>query len=51
MAAVKLLAETNAKLAPGEPKVTMADLLAGAREFSSLMYPKVGNVAPTRDRP
>lgn len=51
MAAVKLLAETNAKLAPGEPKVTMSDLLSGAREFSALMYPKVGNVAPTRDRP
>jgi len=51
MAAVKLLAETNAKLAPGEPKVTMSDLLSGAREFSALMYPKVGDVAPTRARP
>ena len=51
MAAVKLLAETNAKLqAAGQPPVTMADLLGGAREFSALMYPKVGNDAPTRAR-
>jgi hypothetical protein len=51
MAAVKLLAETNAKLPLGEPKVTMADLLGSAREYSALMYPKVGDVAPTRERP
>lgn len=51
MAAVKLLAETNAKLPPGEPKVTMSDLLSSAREYSALMYPKVGDVAPNRARP
>jgi hypothetical protein len=52
MAAVKVLADINAKRQPGEPTVTMEDLLKGAREFSSLMYgPKVADVAPTRDRP
>jgi hypothetical protein len=52
MAAVKVLADINAKLQPGEPRVTMQDLLIGAREFSSLMYgPKVADVAPTRGRP
>jgi len=52
MAAVKLLAETNVKLqAAGQPPVTMADLLGGAREFSALMYPKVADTAPTRERP
>jgi hypothetical protein len=52
MAAVKVLADINAKRQPGEPTVTMQDLLIGAREFSSLMYgPKVADVAPTRDRP
>jgi hypothetical protein len=52
MAAVKLLAETNAKLqAAGQPPITMADLLGGAREFSALMYPKVADTAPTRERP
>jgi hypothetical protein len=52
MAAVKVLADINAKLPPGEQRVTMQDLLIGAREFSSLMYgPKVADVAPTRDRP
>jgi hypothetical protein len=52
MAAVKLLAETNAKLqAAGQPPITMADLLGGAREFSALMYPKVADIAPTRERP
>jgi len=52
MAAVKVLADINAKRMPGEPAVTMEDLLKGAREFSSLMYgPKVADVAPTRARP
>ena len=52
MAAVKVLADINAKRMPGEPAVTMDDLLKGAREFSSLMYgPKVADVAPTRARP
>jgi hypothetical protein len=52
MAAVKLLAEANAKLMPGEPRLTMQDLLTSAREYSTLMYgPKVADVAPTRDRP
>jgi hypothetical protein len=52
MAAVKVLADINAKRQPGEPTVTMQDLLIGAREFSSLMYgPKVADVAPTRARP
>jgi hypothetical protein len=52
MAAVKVLADINAKRQPGEATVTMEDLLKGAREFSSLMYgPKVADVAPTRARP
>jgi hypothetical protein len=52
MAAVKLLAETNVKLqAAGQLPITMADLLGGAREFSALMYPKVADTAPTRERP
>jgi hypothetical protein len=52
MAAVKVLADINAKRMPGEPAVTMEQLLIGAREFSSLMYgPKVADVAPTRARP
>jgi hypothetical protein len=52
MAAVKVLADINAKRQPGEATVTMEDLLKDAREFSSLMYgPKVADVAPTRDRP
>jgi hypothetical protein len=52
MAAVKVLADINAKRQPGEPAVTMDQLLVGAREFSSLMYgPKVADVAPTRARP
>jgi len=52
MAAVKVLADINAKRVPGEPAVTMDDLLKGAREFSSLMYgPKVADVAPNRARP
>ena len=52
MAAVKVLADINAKRQPGEAPVTMEQLLIGAREFSSLMYgPKVADVAPTRDRP
>jgi len=52
MAAVKLLTEANAKLLPGEPRLTMEDLLKSAREYSSLMYgPKVADVAPTRERP
>jgi hypothetical protein len=52
MAAVKVLADINAKRQPGEPAVTMDQLLIGAREFSSLMYgPKVADVAPTRARP
>lgn len=52
MAAVKVLADINAKRMPGEKAVTMDDLLMGAREFSSLMYgPKVADVAPTRARP
>lgn len=52
MAAVKILAEANAKRMPGEPPMTMEDLLKGAREFSALMYgPKVADVAPTRARP
>ena len=52
MAAVKVLADINAKRMPGEPAVTMDDLLKGAREFSSLMYgPKVADVAPNRARP
>jgi hypothetical protein len=52
MAAVKVLADINAKRMPGEAAVTMDDLLKGAREFSSLMYgPKVADVAPTRARP
>jgi hypothetical protein len=52
MAAVKVLADINAKRQPGEAAVTMEDLLKGAREFSSLMYgPKVADVAPNRARP
>jgi uncharacterized protein with GYD domain len=52
MAAVKVLADINAKRQPGEAPVTMEQLLIGAREFSSLMYgPKVADVAPTRARP
>jgi hypothetical protein len=52
MAAVKLLTEANAKLLPGEPRLTMQDLLTSAREYSTLMYgPKVADVAPTRARP
>ncbi len=48
MAAVKLLAETNAKLqAAGQPPVTMADLLSSAKEYSALMYPKVDNIPKT----
>jgi len=52
MAAVKLLTETNAKLESiGKQPITMQELLSGAQQFSALMYPKVGDVAPTRDRP
>jgi len=52
MAAVKLLAETNAKnAATGQPPITMADLLGSAREYSTLMYPKVANVPTTLARP
>jgi hypothetical protein len=52
MAAVKLLTEANSKLLPGEPRMTMQDLLTSAREYSLLMYgPKVADVAPTRARP
>ena len=52
MAAVKLLSETNAKLqTAGQPPITMAELLGSAREYSALMYPKVADTAPTRERP
>jgi hypothetical protein len=48
MAAVKLLAETNAGRARnGEPPITMQDLLGSAREYSALMYPKVADIPKT----
>jgi hypothetical protein len=48
MAAVKLLAETNAGRAKnGEPPITMQDLLGSAREYSALMYPKVADIPKT----
>jgi hypothetical protein len=52
MGLVKTLAETNAKReAAGQPPMTMQDLLGSLREYQALMYPKVGDVAPTRARP
>jgi hypothetical protein len=48
---VETLAKINADRAKnGEAPISMADLVASAREYSALMYPKVGNDAPTRER-
>jgi len=48
---VETLAKINSDRAKnGEPPISMADLVASAREYSALMYPKVGNDAPTRAR-
>jgi hypothetical protein len=51
MGVVKLLTETNAKReAGGMQPITMQELLNSAREFTSLMYPKVADVQNTRAR-
>jgi hypothetical protein len=48
---VETLAKINADRAKnGEAPISMADLVASAREYSALMYPKVTNEAPTRAR-
>jgi hypothetical protein len=48
---VEMLAKINADRSKnGEAPISMADLVAGAREYSALMYPKVSNEAPTRER-
>jgi len=48
---VETLAKINADRAKnGEAPISMADLVASAREYSALMYPKVSNEAPTRAR-
>jgi hypothetical protein len=47
MSAVKLLTEANTKReAAGQPPLTMQDLLASAREYNMLMYPKETSVPP-----
>ena len=52
MAAVKLLTETNAKRETAMlPPLTMDELLRSAKEYQTLMYPKVGDVKTTRERP
>ena len=48
---VEMLSKINSDRAKnGEPPISMADLVSSAREYSALMYPKVGNDAPTRAR-
>jgi hypothetical protein len=48
---VEVLAKINADRSKnGEAPISMADLVTSAREYSALMYPKVGNDAPTRER-
>jgi tetratricopeptide (TPR) repeat protein len=48
---VETLAKINSDRAKnGEAPISMADLVNSAREYSALMYPKVGNDAPTRAR-
>ena len=48
---VEMLAKINSDRAKnGESPISMADLVTSAREYSALMYPKVGNDAPTRAR-
>jgi hypothetical protein len=48
---VEVLARINADRSKnGEAPISMADLVSSAREYSALMYPKVGNDAPTRER-
>ena len=48
---VEMLAKINSDRAKnGEAPISMADLVASAREYSALMYPKVSNEAPTRER-
>ena len=48
---VEALAKINSDRSKnGEPPITMAELVTSAREYSALMYPKVGNDAPTRER-
>jgi len=48
---VETLAKINSDRAKnGEPPISMTDLVNSAREYSALMYPKVGNDAPTRAR-
>ena len=48
---VEMLAKINTDRSKnGEPPISMADLVNSAREYSALMYPKVGNDAPTRAR-
>lgn len=52
MAAVSALAKINAEERKnGEPLTTMADMMAMARQYTALMYPKVGDNQPTRERP
>lgn len=53
MAAFKVLGEINAKHANdiNFKPLTLDDLMSFTRQYSASMYPKVGNVAPTRDRP
>jgi hypothetical protein len=56
MAAVKLLTETNAKRETAMlPPLTMDELLRSAKEYQTLMYPKVvtdpGAKAPVYGRP
>lgn len=53
MAAFKVLGEINAKHANdiNFKPLTLDDLMTFTRQYSASMYPKVGNVAPTRDRP
>jgi hypothetical protein len=47
MAAVKLLTETNTKrAAAGDAPITMQELLASAREYNALMYPKETSTPP-----
>jgi hypothetical protein len=48
---VEMLAKINADRSKnGEAPISMADLVNSAREYSALMYPKVSNEAPTRER-
>lgn len=52
MAMAKLLAQINAdERKNNEPLTTAQGLLSSLNQINALMYPKVGNVAPTRDRP